>query len=157
MNKPSDILSTTLSREGGHEIFLTRQLVRFGDVDPAGIAYFPRIHNFLHQAFENLWEDFIGVRYYYLILKQRLAFPMVHSDVNFLHPLHFGDRPVIKVTCFKLGDSSIGLRYVFLVDGEVCVDARMTTVCVDADTMKPQTVPDEYRRYFERIMAPLEP
>lgn len=38
-----DLLATAISRDGDHEYFLTRHLVRFGDVDPAGIAYFPRI------------------------------------------------------------------------------------------------------------------
>ena len=34
--------------------FLASQKVRFGDVDAAGIAYFPRIHEYLHDAFEEL-------------------------------------------------------------------------------------------------------
>ncbi|MEZ5974979.1 MAG: hypothetical protein R3E96_09110 [Planctomycetota bacterium] len=29
-------------------------LVRFGDVDAAGIAYFPSIYNMIHSAFEDL-------------------------------------------------------------------------------------------------------
>jgi 4-hydroxybenzoyl-CoA thioesterase len=138
-----------------HEYFLTRHLVRFGDVDPAGIAYFPRIHDYLHQAFENLWEEYIGVRYYHLIEQQHVAFPMVRSEVDFLHPLRFGDRPVVSVTCCHLGRSSLGLRYVYEVGRRVCVDARMTTACVDARTLKSQPIPATYRPRFERIYAPL--
>ncbi|WP_207063182.1 thioesterase family protein [Motiliproteus sp. SC1-56] len=148
----SDILS--LACDGDHEVFITRHLVRFGDVDPAGIAYFPRIHNFIHESFENLWEEYIGVRYYHLIQNERVAFPMAHSDVDFTHPLQFGDRPLVKVSCLKIGRASLKLRYVFEVDGKVCVDARTTTVCIDADSFKSIEIPAEYRRYFERIQAP---
>ena len=150
-----DLFATVLSREGDHECFLTRQLVRFGDVDPAGIAYFPRIHDYLHQAFENLWEEYLGERYYHLIQHQKIAFPMVHSEVDFLHPLRFGDRPTVRVTCFHLGRSSLGLRYLYEVGGRPCVDARMTTVCVDADTLKSRPIPDAHRPRFERIYTPL--
>ena len=147
----SSILSTT-----DNEVFETQHLVRFGDVDPAGIAYFPRIHNFIHESFENLWEDYIGVRYYHLIQKQRIAFPMAHTDVDFKYPLQFGDRPIVKVSCFKLGRSSLGLRYVFEVNGIICVDARTTTVCINADSYKSLEIPADYRVYFQRIMAPLD-
>ncbi|WP_432474386.1 acyl-CoA thioesterase [Amphritea sp. HPY] len=154
MNTPSNMLNMT--SEQGNEVFITRHLIRFGDVDPAGIAYFPRIHNYIHESFENLWEEYIGARYYHVIQNERVAFPMAHSDVDFKHPLQFGDRPLVKVTCFKLGRSSLGLRYIFEVNGKVCVDARTTTVCINADSFKSIEIPAAYRSYFQRIMAPLD-
>ena len=33
-------------------MFTTTILVRFGDLDAAGIAYYPNLVNFLHEAFE---------------------------------------------------------------------------------------------------------
>lgn len=154
MTHRSSLLSAT--SENGNDVFITRHLVRFGDVDPAGIAYFPRIHNYIHESFENLWEEYIQVRYYHLIQNERVAFPMAHSDVDFKHPLQFGDRPLVKVTCFKLGRASLGLRYIFEVNGTVCVDARTTTVCIDADTFKSMEIPQAYRECFQRLMAPLD-
>ncbi|MFM7296641.1 MAG: acyl-CoA thioesterase [Planctomycetota bacterium] len=65
--------------------------VRFGDVDAAGIAYFPNIYGFLHDAFEALWERHVGIRYHELIAVRRLGFPLVHSEVDFHAPLRFGD------------------------------------------------------------------
>ena len=135
--------------------FTTVQKVRFGHVDPAGIAYFPRIYDYIHEAFEELWEVHVGVRYYALLGPQRIGFPLVHSEVDFAHPLRFGDRPLVRVTCFKLGRSSLGLRYVYKLDEEVCVDARMTTACIDLDSMKSRPIPDEYRIRFAAIMEDL--
>ena len=132
--------------------FTTQQKVRFGHVDPAGIAYFPRIYDYLHEAFEELWELHVGVRYYALIGEHRIGFPPVHSEVDFTHPLRFGDRPIVRVTCFHLGRSSIGLRYRYLLDEKLCLDARMTTAAVNLDTMKPIPIPTEYRARFEAIL-----
>lgn len=131
--------------------FTTVIQVRFGHVDPAGIAYFPRIYDYLHDVFEELWEQHVGERYYRILCDQKVGFPLVHSEVDFRHPLRFGDRPVVRVTCFKLGRSSLGLRYVFQLGDVVCVEARQTTVCVELDGMKSLAMPDKWRRRFELI------
>lgn len=132
--------------------FVTRIAVRFGHVDPAGIVYFPRIYDYVHEAFENVWEEHVGEKYYELLLERRIGFPLVHSEVDFRAPLRFGDRPDVHVTCFKLGRSSLGMRYRFLRDGIECVDARMVTACVHTKEMRSQPFPDEFRPAFEALL-----
>ena len=132
--------------------FDTQLQVRFGDVDPAGIVYFPKIYDYVHEAFEDLWEVHVQARYYQLLLEQRIGFPLVHSEVDFRKPLRFGDRPIVRVSCWKLGRTSIGLHYRFFVGDDVHVDAKMSVVCVDLENMKPIPVPDGFRRRFEEIM-----
>ena len=135
--------------------FDTTFQVRFGHVDPAGIVFFPRIFDYLHDVFEEVWEHHVGARYFHLLLDRRMGFPLVHSDVDFAHPLRFGDRPDVRVTCFRLGKSSIGLRYVISKDGRRCVDARLVTVCVDTDRMEPLPIPEDFRARFELLREPL--
>lgn len=128
--------------------------VRFGHVDPAGIAYFPRIFDYVHDVFEEVWEEHVGTRYYHLLLEQKIGFPLVHSNVDFKKPLCFGDRMVVSVTCFKLGDSSLGLRYRFMLADVVHVEARMVTACVRTDTMTPISIPDGFRKKFAQLLEP---
>jgi len=132
--------------------FVTQLDVRFGDVDPAGIAYYPRIFDFVHQANEALWDVHVGRRYYYLVSEEKLGFPLVHAEVDFKHPLRFGDRPIVKVTVQKIGTSSIALHYVFLVDEVECLDARMTVVCVRLDGLESVPIPPKYREKFEELL-----
>jgi len=132
--------------------FVTQIQVRFGDVDPAGIVYFPKIYDYVHQAFEEVWDVHVGKRYYHLIGEERIGFPLVHSEVDFKSPLRFGDRPIVKISCFRLGRSSIGLHYRFFVADVLCVDARMTTACIDLDSMKSIETPPDFRARFEEIM-----
>ncbi len=141
-----------MSTAARKKTFVTQLDVRFGDVDPAGIAYYPRIFDFVHQAFETLWDVHVGKRYYYLVSEERLGFPLVHADVDFRHPLRFGDRPVVRVTTFQVGKSSLGLHYVFLVDDVVCVDARMIVVCVQLGELESTPIPPEYRERFEELL-----
>lgn len=134
--------------------FTTQIQVRFGHVDPAGIAFYPRIYEYLHEVFEEVWNEHVGERYYHLILEQKIGFPLVHSEVDFKHPLHFGDRPVVRVTCFRLGRSSIGLRYRFMLDQTLCLEARMVTSCIDLEQMKSIEMPERFRERFKTIMEP---
>ncbi len=140
----------------GDRGFTTTFQVRFGHVDPAGIVYFPRIFDYLHDIFEEVWENHVGTRYYHLLLDRRIGFPLVHSDVDFDNPLRFGDRPLATVTCFRLGRSSLGLRYRIHRDATLCVDARLVTVCVNTDRMEPLPIPEAFRSRFEEIFEPLE-
>lgn len=151
MNDPLSLLSATSAKDGG-ETFLARRLIRFSDVDPAGIAYYPRIHNIIHEAFEDLWEEYIGVRYYYLIQGEKIGFPMIHTEIDFKAPLRFGERALIRVNAFHIGRSSLGLRYLIETRGETAVDARTTTVCTDLDSMHSCAIPPAYRQRFEQIL-----
>ncbi len=126
--------------------------VRFGHVDPAGIVYFPRIYDYLHDVFEELWEKHVGQRYYHLVLERKIGFPLVHSSVDFKSPLRFGDRPVVSVSCFKLGHSSLGLRYVFRMGDRVCLVAKQVTACAELDTMKTIPIPPDFRMSFSEIL-----
>ena len=134
------------------KFFETTLQVRFGHVDPAGVVYFPRIYDYLHDVFEELWEQHVGQRYYALVQERRVGFPLVHSEVDFLRPLRFGDHPRARVSCFRMGHSSLGLRYELSVADEVCVQARMITACVDLETMMPRPIPEEFRSRFETIL-----
>lgn len=132
--------------------FSSQIRVRFGEVDPAGVAYYPRIFDYIHVVTEELWEQHVGVRYDHLIQERKIGFPLVQSNVDFRRPLRFGDRPIAHVTCFHLGRSSLGLRFVFEQHGEVALEARMTTVCTDLSTMKSLPILPEWRAKLEELL-----
>ncbi|MCP5024569.1 MAG: acyl-CoA thioesterase [bacterium] len=127
--------------------------VRFGDVDAAGIAYFPSIYNMIHRVFEDMWEFHVGIPYAELIVGQQLGFPLVNSNVDFKRPLRFGDEPRVVVTCEKLGRSSLVLRYRFFLGEELALDARMTTACIDMPRLKSCAFPDNYRESLLALKA----
>ena len=86
--------------------------VRFADVDHAGIVYYPRFFHLFHLAFEELWRTRIGPRAYAeLIDRDRIGFPAVRAECEFLAPLRFGDTAEIEVTVSRLGGKSITFRY----------------------------------------------
>jgi 4-hydroxybenzoyl-CoA thioesterase len=126
--------------------------LRFGDADQAGIAYYPRIFDFIHQAMEDFFAGQCGASYPELIGDRGLGFPLVKSEVEFTTPLRFGDTATIAVTTTKVGNSSIGMRYRFFVGERECLDARMVVCCIDMATLKPVPVPEDLRPGLEAVL-----
>jgi 4-hydroxybenzoyl-CoA thioesterase len=112
--------------------------VRFADVDHAGIVYYPRFFHLFHVAFEELWRARIGPRAYSeLIDRDRVGFPAVRAECEFIAPLRFGDTAEIEVTVARLGGKSITFRYIVYraADAERArtLAARGTVVCAVVD------------------------
>jgi YbgC/YbaW family acyl-CoA thioester hydrolase len=135
--------------------FETRIKVRFSDVDRAGIAYYPRVVHWLHVAFEEFWEGFVGVPYATVLERENLGFPAVGLSIEFEKPMRFGEVLTVRVGLERIGRSSVAFRYDVLgADGGRRASARVTVVCVRLDTLVPTALPDRYRTIFERALVP---
>ncbi|MGE0867639.1 MAG: acyl-CoA thioesterase [Kofleriaceae bacterium] len=112
--------------------FVYQTPVRFADVDHAGIVYYPRFFHLFHIAFEELWRARIGARAYAeLIDRDRVGFPAVRAECEFLAPLKFGDTAEIEVSVERLGTKSITFRYRVFRAAESEPVARERTACAE--------------------------
>jgi 4-hydroxybenzoyl-CoA thioesterase len=128
-------------------VFKTSLLVRFGDLDAAGIAYYPRLVNFLHEAFEDFFTSHVG-RPFPQVLKEGLGFPIVKLEIEFLSPVHHGDKLEVALVIERVGRASVGIRYEATVAGRAVFKARSTVVAVDMKTFRSVPVPDWLRERF---------
>ena len=134
-------------------MFTTTILVRFGDLDAAGIAYYPRLVNFLHEAFEDFFRGHVG-RPYPEVFRQGLGCPTVKLDMEFISPVHYGDQVQITVVVEEIGRASVRIRYEGAVEGRPVFRARNTVVMVEMKTFRPTPVPDWLRRRLEAAQEP---
>ena len=134
-------------------MFTTSILVRFGDLDAAGIAYYPKLVNFLHEAFEDFFAGHVG-RPYPEVFRAGLGLPTVKVEMEFLSPVHYGDSVTIGVVVERVGSSSVQVRYHGTVEGKPVFHARNIAVVVDMATFKPIPLPPWLR---DRFMAAMEP
>jgi YbgC/YbaW family acyl-CoA thioester hydrolase len=134
-------------------MFTTTILVRFGDLDAAGIAYYPNLVNFLHESFEDFFVGHVG-RPYPEVYAEGLGFPTVKLDVEFIAPVRYGDHVEMRLLCERVGRSSVEMSYHAFVGGRPVFRARNVAVVVDMKTFRPQPLPDWLR---ERFLAAREP
>ena len=124
--------------------------VRFGDIDHAGILYYPRIPHYCHVALEEFYQDRVGLPYHELLDDRRLGFPTVRAEMDFAETFAFGDVARVEMTTVEIGNSSLRMRYRLRKKGEgrICAEAVVTTVCVNMDTFRPERIPDDLREVF---------
>lgn len=129
--------------------------VRFGDIDPAGVVYYPRFFHYFHQAFEQWFGDALGVSYREVIYDQRVGFPAVNIDTEFVKPLRYGDSVRIELELADIGKKSLTIRYtaVRLPDEVVSARAVVKTAVIDNDSFEAIAIPDDWRKRFEKFKS----
>lgn len=130
--------------------FRRRQTVRFGDVDRAGMVYYPRLLHYLHVAMESFFAEVLGIDYPRFLAEHRLGFPTVHLEADFRLPLRYGDEIEIEAVVEEIGRSSVTWRYEIFRDGEPAAAARLVTVNLDLDAAVKRELPQWLR---ERLTA----
>ena len=125
-------------------MFTTSILVRFGDLDPAAIAYYPNLVNFLHVAFEDFCTGHLG-RPYPELYREGVGFPTVKLEMEFLSPVRYGDQVEVGVAVERLGRSSVHLRYEGSVDGRPVFRAHSVAGVVDLRSFASMPLPDWLR------------
>jgi 4-hydroxybenzoyl-CoA thioesterase len=137
-------------------MFRTSILVRFCDLDPAGIAYYPNLVNFLHEAFEDFFAGHVG-RPYPEVFRDGLGFPTARVEMVYLSPVRYGDRVEISVGVERIGRTSVRFRYRGAVEGRPVFDALNTGVVVVMSDFRPRPIPDWLRRRLEEAAVAPEP
>lgn len=133
-------------------MFTTSILVRFGDLDAAGIAYYPNLVDFLHEAFEDFFRGHVG-RPFPEVYAEGLGFPTVKVEMEFVAPVRYGDSVDVAVAVERLGRSSVQIRYEGSVKGRPVFHARNIAVVVDMKTFRPLPLPDWLRQRFEAALT----
>ena len=128
--------------------------VRFGDIDHAGIVYYPRFLHYFHVAMEEFFGSQVGVDYATVINKYRLGLPTVHLETDFHRPLRYGDQIEIEVRVVKFGKTSITWKYTVYLEGESepVIEGSNVTVCLDMETFKKRKIPDWLREKLEKLI-----
>jgi len=134
--------------------FRSKQKIRFGDIDRAGIVYYPRFLHYFHVALEEFFEESLGVEYPTVINHHRIGLPTVHLETDFQGPLRYGDRIEVEVRVQSVGNSSIRFGYQVFKRGEDTprVTGHNITVCVDMETFEKKRIPDFLRERLAKCL-----
>lgn len=131
--------------------FLHLRRVRWGDSDPARIAYTARFGDFAMEAIEAFFQDRLGAGFYELNLDHGIGTPFVRVELDFLSPLTPRDTLEMEVRLPKLGGSSAHFALTGRVGERVAFTARLVCACValDGAAMKPIPWPPRFRALLE--------
>ena len=126
--------------------FRTSRTVLFGDCDPAGFIYTPRIAHYVVEALLEFQSHILGAPAARAILALGVLPPARELNIEFLAPLTFDDTIDISASVAELGDTSFTCELeAKRQDGQIAFRARLTQVCVSPETKRPAPLPDQLR------------
>lgn len=123
---------------------ITRR-IRFADVDPAGIVFYPRYFEMVNAVIEDWFEQGVGYGFDAMILTGPHGVPLAHMDAEFKAPSRLDDTLVFSLVVRDLGRASIRLTLTARCGEEVRMVARPTLVFIDQTAHKPVSIPEALR------------
>jgi 4-hydroxybenzoyl-CoA thioesterase len=135
--------------------FRTPIKVCFGDIDNAGIVYYPRFMHYFHLAMEEFFASEMGIDFAEVLHRRNLSLPTVHLESDFRRRLRYGDQINMEVRILNIGQSSItwGYKGYRMSDKEeIVVEGQNVTVCVRMDNFEKIDVPEWLRKNLMNYM-----
>jgi len=131
--------------------FRSQLKIRFGDIDHAGIVYYPRFLHYFHVALEEFFGQELEIDYPVLIDEHRIGLPTVHLETDFIRSLRYGDLIEVEVRVLNFGKTSITFGYRVFKNGEnePRIEGHNVTVCLDMESFKKRNIPDWLRQRLE--------
>lgn len=135
------------------ERLVQTRTVKWGDCDPAGILYTPRVFDYITEAVEAWFHDVGGVHWMELIADGQGA-PTVHTSVDFRTPMPPGLILKVGVLLEKIGGSSLSFRILGDgADGVRYFEGRLVSVTMDFTTRRSMPIPADLRARAEAYAA----
>jgi len=99
---------------------------------------------------ERFVSERVGIGYSELIREQRLGFPTVKVQAEFISPIVYGDEIDIHVKVEAIGNSSFTLTYLITRarDQSLCARIEQVHVAMQLDTRRSITLPSNLRAQF---------
>lgn len=117
--------------------------VRFQDVDAAGIVFFARALDYVHDAYVALLAE-LGSDLPSVLRERTWAAPLRHVEVDYFEPLRFGDRLTVTVVAANVADSEIVLGWQILRRDGVAAVAQTVHTFVDPRSFERMDVPEAF-------------
>ncbi|GGE31928.1 thioesterase [Pullulanibacillus camelliae] len=122
-------------------------IVRSTEIDVNGHVNNAKYLEYIEWGREE-WYEKVGLTYA-VFLKMGIQTVTVNINVNYRKECVQGDHLRIKTRPDKVGNTSyVMVQEIMNQNGELCADARVTCVTMDAKTRQSRPVPEALRRFF---------
>ena len=123
--------------------------IKLHDTDAAGIIFFANQFKMVHDAYENLLEEF-GWSFRTMLKNTSLFLPIVHAESDYLAPVEVGDKITIAITVGRIGETSFSLDYTLRRGKTLIGRAKTVHVTVSRKTQKKVPLPAPLRKALNK-------
>jgi 4-hydroxybenzoyl-CoA thioesterase len=127
-------------------IFSRQRRVLYGDCEPSGVIYTPRVFNYAIEAVEEWYVEVLGISWMDLVCKREEGAPFVSASCEFLSPMVPGQTITSAVWVIRSGGASVEFAVMgYDAKGVPCFDARLVACFIYQDGFKTMRIPEVFR------------
>jgi acyl-CoA thioesterase FadM len=127
-------------------IFTTKRIILFGDCDPAGIVYTPRIAYFVTEAVHDFLGHKLGGPAIRKILAMGILPPARALSIEFLAPMAWDELISIEVSSKEVTQTSFTcLVEAFNASNQITFRSTLTQVSISPESKRPVPLPQLLR------------
>jgi len=136
--------------------FSLRIPIRFSHCDPAGYVFFPRFFEMIQAVSEDWITQHLGLNFSEMIIQHRLGQPTAYTECQFIKPCLLGENLDLAIILDKFGTSSLHLRFIGTVNGEIRLCARSVQVVISLENGRPVRIEGDMRKRLQEYMDKVE-
>jgi len=134
-------------------LYAIRRRVSWGDCDPAGILYTPRVFDYCTQVIECWYAEVIEADWMSMVREKRGS-PTVHASCDYIKPMTPGLDLAVTLRIDTLGSASITFRLEGEDDkGKIYFRAKYVSCIIDFAHDRAIRIPADWRARMEAYIA----
>lgn len=126
--------------------------VYFENTDAGGVVYHAEYLKFLERA-RTEWLRHLGHDHQALARQHKVVFVVAGLTIDYLKPAKLDDNLSVTVQLDVLSKVRAEFAQEVRREAEVLTRARVTIVCVDAETFRPAEIPEPLKRKMQASLA----
>ncbi len=134
---------------------LLQRIVRFGDIDSAGVIHFHHLLRWSHEA----WEESLhiyglkAIDIFPSLIDSNsfihVALPIVHCEADFFAPVRLANELEIELSPLRLDAGSFQVKYVFKKGDILVASSLIRHRAIYTDSRHPCDLPEGIDRWLE--------
>lgn len=132
--------------------FTYQTVVRLHQTDAAGLLFFARQFELVHDCYE-AYLHLNAVSFARLLKDRDYLLPIISANGNYAAPLMAGDQLVISMICTSCRANSFELTYELFRGDEAVGRASTVHVCIDFQTRLKRPLPEPIRLAMQAIAS----
>ena len=134
--------------------FVHERTILFGECDPAGILYTPRICEYVVESALLFLTTILKEPFERYIFAQSMSLPARNLEVDFLRPLTWDDQIQLYASVSEVRKHA----YTILISAtnendETAFTGKLTQICVSTTDKRITAIPEKLRTALERLSA----
>jgi len=116
--------------------------VYYEDTDAGGVVFYANYLKFFERARTEMLRS-MGFEQDKLITEQKLVFVVRSVQIDYLKPARFNEAIDVTAEVTQIKKVSLNFEQVITRDGDVLCKGNVRIACLDIETMKPKTIPED--------------